>query len=388
MKIYSILVLVSNVVGSLERANLNELNSLQELDSSLGVKGVADVVARTAPQKINWQSNRPAPDSRNTPGLQRQAPLTANPGGYNQRYTPFLNTPSTRPQNTGGSNQRYNPPGSRFSPELQRQARLTESPRGFNQRYNPFLNRPYTRPQNPSGSNQRYNPPGSRFSPELQRQAPSTANPGGSNQRNNPFLNRHYTRPQTPRYTSPSEVTRNTGYLPTSNYPSRQTNTANRNQQSNGKCQLLQSNSGRRFETEMNDLYPSIKGQCTEWADGRYYMLTGHHVDFLNGFYDAKFWPARAQANGWQVSSTPSVASIIVLQPQQGEIGETGHVAIVESISGNSICTSNWNFPGRGKLSMKTFDLRALPPSVRYLTHHWGSGRNPGRYNQQGRGYY
>ncbi|KAJ9056695.1 hypothetical protein DSO57_1030343 [Entomophthora muscae] len=78
----------------------------------------------------------------------------------------------------------------------------------------------------------------------------------------------------------------------------------------------------------------------------------------------------------------------MVLQPQQWEIGETGHVAIVESISGNSICTSNWNFPDRGSLTMKTFDLTALPSSVKYLTHHWDSGRNPGRYNQQGRGYY
>ncbi|KAJ9080251.1 hypothetical protein DSO57_1027096 [Entomophthora muscae] len=339
MKFYSILVLASNVAGSLERANLYELNSLQDLDSTLGIDGVADAVRNTAPQEINWQPNRPAPGSRDSSGIQRQGPSTENPGGYNQRYNPFINTPSTRPQNTGGSNQRYNPTGSEDS----------------------------------SG---------------LQPQAPSTENSGGYNQNDNPFLNQPSTRPQNPNLTSPNETTRNTGYLPDSNHPDRQTDTATNNQQSDGNCQLLQSNSGRGSESKINDLYPSYKGQCTEWADGRYYQLTGHHVDFLNGFYDARFWPQKASEKGWQVGSTPLVASIMALQPQQGEIGETGHVAIVESISGNSICTSNWNFPIRGNLTMKTFDLRALPPSVRYLTHHWGSGRNLGRYNQRGRGYY
>ncbi|KAJ9056694.1 hypothetical protein DSO57_1030342 [Entomophthora muscae] len=150
MKFYSILVLASNVAGSLERANLYELNSLQELDSTLGIDGVAGAVRSTAPQEINWQTNRPAPGSGDSSGLQRQSPSTANPGGYNQRNNPFLNQPSTRPQNTGGSNQRYNPTGSGDSPGLQRQAPSTENSGGYNQNDNPFLNQTSTRPQNPS----------------------------------------------------------------------------------------------------------------------------------------------------------------------------------------------------------------------------------------------
>ncbi|KAJ9049577.1 hypothetical protein DSO57_1023047 [Entomophthora muscae] len=314
MKLYSILVLASNVASSLEQANLHQINSLQELDSALGIDGVADFVAKTLPQEINWKSDSPAPVSRDSPGLQRQVRSAENPGGYDQRH---------------------NTPGSSYSPELQPQAPSTES--------------------SPSSDEGNY--------PNEPSQTPTQAYPN------------------IPTGTEP-------GYSPTAiSSPNNPTNTTNNDQAGNGECKLVESNSERAFEIVINKDYP-FKGQCSEWADGRYYQLTGQHVDFLNGIFDAKLWPEKAQATGWQVSSTPSVPSMIILQPQQVLIGETGHVAIVESINGDSICTSNWNFPVRGKLSMKTFDLKTLPSSVKYLTHPSASNSTAAGNKQPGDGSY
>ncbi|KAJ9049576.1 hypothetical protein DSO57_1023046 [Entomophthora muscae] len=315
MKLYSILVLASNVASSLEQANLHQINSLQELDSALGIDGVADFVAKTLPQEINWKSDSPAPVSRDSPGLQRQVPSTENPGGYDQKH---------------------NTPGSSYSPELQPQASSTES--------------------SPSSDIGNY--------PNEPSQTPTQAYPN---------------------VPTGTEL----GYSPTAiPSPNNQKNTTNNDQAANGECKLMETNSKRAFETTLNNDYPSFKGQCTEWADGRYYQLTGHHVDFLNGFYDARFWPQKASEKGWQVGSTPLVASIIALQPQQGEIGETGHVAIVESINGDSICTSNWNMPTQGVLTMKTFDLKTLRSSVKYLTHPSASNSTAAGNKQPGDGSY
>ena len=53
---------------------------------------------------------------------------------------------------------------------------------------------------------------------------------------------------------------------------------------------------------------------------------------------------AGARAAGWNVSQSPHVPSIIVLMPYvQGAYGY-GHVAVVESASGNTVHTSNMNW--------------------------------------------
>jgi surface antigen len=85
-------------------------------------------------------------------------------------------------------------------------------------------------------------------------------------------------------------------------------------------------------------------GQCTYWANMRYYQLTGHQVAWLGNAYQ---WAAGASSAGWVVSSTPHVHSIIVLQPGVQLAGGYGHVAVVESILGNGVVsTSDWNWAG------------------------------------------
>ncbi len=109
-------------------------------------------------------------------------------------------------------------------------------------------------------------------------------------------------------------------------------------------------------------------GQCTYWANYRYGQLTGHYVSWLGNAYQ---WAAGASANGWVVSATPHVASIIVLQPGVEGAGAYGHVAVVESInSDGSVHTSDWNWAGSGA-STTYVDFRN-GPGVSYV---WYPGK-------------
>ena len=94
-------------------------------------------------------------------------------------------------------------------------------------------------------------------------------------------------------------------------------------------------------------------GQCTYWANIRYHALTGLWVPWLG---NADEWAYGASSNGWVVSAYPHIPSIIVMQPGVQGAGPFGHVAIVESISGNAVYTSNYNWGGAwGALTYQTF---------------------------------
>jgi len=85
-------------------------------------------------------------------------------------------------------------------------------------------------------------------------------------------------------------------------------------------------------------------GQCTWWANQRYYQLHGSYVPWKTNA-NAFQWVDRAIEYGWHVSSVPIVSSIIVLQPYvEGAYG-VGHVGVVEQIltDGNVVVSSmNW----------------------------------------------
>lgn len=85
-------------------------------------------------------------------------------------------------------------------------------------------------------------------------------------------------------------------------------------------------------------------GQCTWWANQRYYQLHGIYVPWLSQS-NAWQWTARAHQFYWRISSKPSPGAIIDLQPWvQGAYG-LGHVAVVERIlaNGHVIASSmNW----------------------------------------------
>ena len=106
-------------------------------------------------------------------------------------------------------------------------------------------------------------------------------------------------------------------------------------------------------------------GQCTWWAAYRYYQLTGVNIPWIG---NADQWVAGAEANGWTVSPTPKVPSIIALAPGVDGAGGYGHVAIVESInSDGSVVTSNMNWAGSGSTVV---DVTFSPgPGVSFISY-------------------
>lgn len=85
-------------------------------------------------------------------------------------------------------------------------------------------------------------------------------------------------------------------------------------------------------------------GQCTWWADQRYFQLHRVFVPWRTQS-NAWQWTARAYQFGWHVSRSPTVGSIIDLQPWvQGAYG-LGHVAVVERVLRNGhVIASNMNW--------------------------------------------
>lgn len=99
---------------------------------------------------------------------------------------------------------------------------------------------------------------------------------------------------------------------------------------------------------------PFTAGNCTYWADYEYHRLTGNTVSWTG---NAATWVSGATSARWNVSSTPHVPSIIVLQPNvQGAGAGSGHVAVVEKLnSDGSVATTNWNVAGWGVFSWRTY---------------------------------
>jgi surface antigen len=85
-------------------------------------------------------------------------------------------------------------------------------------------------------------------------------------------------------------------------------------------------------------------GQCTWWANQRFHQLHGIFVPWRTNA-NAYQWAARAIDFGWRVSGTPTIGSIMVLQPGVGGAYEYGHVGVVEQVlsNGRVIASSmNW----------------------------------------------
>ena len=85
-------------------------------------------------------------------------------------------------------------------------------------------------------------------------------------------------------------------------------------------------------------------GECTWWANQRYYQLHGIYVPWTTNA-DAWAWFNRAHDFHWQVSSRPAPGDIVDLQPWvQGAYG-LGHVAVVERVLSNGdVVASNMNW--------------------------------------------
>lgn len=108
-------------------------------------------------------------------------------------------------------------------------------------------------------------------------------------------------------------------------------------------------------------------GQCTYWANYRYHQLTGYWVQWTG---NADQWFLGAQEAGWDYSQKPpiGVPSIIVLMQYVQQAGWLGHVAVVESVSGNVVHTSNMNWGYMGYTHVEDVDF-TIGPGVYFVWH-------------------
>ena len=108
-------------------------------------------------------------------------------------------------------------------------------------------------------------------------------------------------------------------------------------------------------------------GQCTWYANQRYYELHGIYVPWTTNS-DAWAWTNRAHDFHWHVSSRPAQGDIIDLQPWvEGAYG-LGHVAVVERVLGNGqviASTMNW-----GAYYWEVTDVEFTPgPGVSFISY-------------------
>lgn len=119
--------------------------------------------------------------------------------------------------------------------------------------------------------------------------------------------------------------------------------------------------------TDGKSSLPWPYGQCTYWANYRYHQLTGFWVQWTG---NADQWFLGAQKAGWDYGQKPppGIPSIIVLMPYVQQAGGVGHVAVVESISGNVVHTSNMNWGYGGWTHTEWVDF-TLGSGVYFVWH-------------------
>lgn len=108
-------------------------------------------------------------------------------------------------------------------------------------------------------------------------------------------------------------------------------------------------------------------GQCTYWANYEYHKETGFWVQWTG---NADQWFLGAQKAGWDYAQKPPIGipSIIVLMPYVQGAGWLGHVAVVESQTGNVVHTSNMNWGYGGSTHVEYVDF-TFGPGVYFVWH-------------------
>ena len=108
-------------------------------------------------------------------------------------------------------------------------------------------------------------------------------------------------------------------------------------------------------------------GQCTYWANYEYQKESGYWVQWTG---NADQWFLGAQKAGWDYGQTPppNIHSIIVLMPYVQGAGWLGHVAVVESQTGNVVHTSNMNWGYGGYQHVENVDF-TIGAGVYFVWH-------------------
>jgi surface antigen len=108
-------------------------------------------------------------------------------------------------------------------------------------------------------------------------------------------------------------------------------------------------------------------GQCTSWAITEFHAFTGLYPYLLDPANDgnAEYWATNAAYDGWTVTATPRINSIVVFPSGVNGAESDGHVAWVTKASGGQITFTEMN----GTAGPGLVDTRTVTPaaSVRYI---------------------
>lgn len=108
-------------------------------------------------------------------------------------------------------------------------------------------------------------------------------------------------------------------------------------------------------------------GQCTWWAINEFHGYTGLYPALTNPANNgnAEYWAINAAYNGWTVSASPRVDSIVVFPPYVNGALSDGHVAWVTAVGAGTITFTEMN----GTAGPYRVDTRTVVPasSVRYI---------------------
>lgn len=96
-------------------------------------------------------------------------------------------------------------------------------------------------------------------------------------------------------------------------------------------------------------------GQCTDYVAHRMVIPWGGN---------ANQWIANSRAYGAYTDKKPAVGAILVTN----ENSRYGHVAYIESVSGNTFTISEWNYAGKYKKTIRTFTVG--DPRIRGIIHY------------------
>jgi surface antigen len=103
-----------------------------------------------------------------------------------------------------------------------------------------------------------------------------------------------------------------------------------------------------------------VSGQCTDYV-ARKFSAEGRAIEFGG---NAKDWPANAKAYGATFDKNPVKGAILVTTDNR----RYGHVAYIDSVNGNTVTISEWNYAGPYKLTKRTLSMS--DSSVRGVIHY------------------
>lgn len=132
---------------------------------------------------------------------------------------------------------------------------------------------------------------------------------------------------------------------------------------------------GGAYSTYNPFAWSDLYGQCTWYAYGRAYERTGVALEACR-IGNACTWYSSAQSAGFRVGSTPRANSVAVFNTSSGY----GHVAYVESVSGDTVLVSEANNSALGNWTSQTQSTLVAGINCYSGQHSWTVSQMRNRY--------